>query len=90
MNAAKRSVVFYHSMVCPRCRISGIALSRVLRNHPDVELTKVEFLSNMKSARAAGVRAIPTLVAEGRSLTGFLLTPGRIEQFLNSLGAEPG
>jgi len=78
-------VVFYHSVACPRCQLSGHMLRRVLRAHPDVEVTKVELLTHMAQARAAGVKTIPALVAHGRSLTGIILTPGSIERFLASL-----
>jgi predicted DsbA family dithiol-disulfide isomerase len=89
MTTAKRKVLFYHSVVCPRCRISGFALRRALKRHPDIEVTKVEFLTNLDRARKAGVRSIPTLVAEGRSLTGIILTPARIERFLKGVASEP-
>jgi hypothetical protein len=51
-------------------------------------VTKVEFLTNMDRAKEAGVRSIPALVADGRSLTGILLTPARIERFIESLASE--
>lgn len=89
MSEAKKSLTFYHSMVCPRCHVSGLLLERALRRHPDVQVTKVEFLTHRAEARRDGVKSIPTLVADGRKLTGVLLTPGRIEQFLESLEAEP-
>ena len=90
MTSAGRVIVFYHSVVCPRCRISGLALRRVLRRHPDIELRKVEFLTNRERAREAGIRSIPALVAEGRSLTGIVLTPARIARFIESLASGPG
>lgn len=89
MTAAGKKLVFYHSVVCPRCQISGLALRRVLGKHPDIELTKVEFLTNRDRAREAGVSSIPTLVSRGRSLTGIVLTPARIERFLRELDTEP-
>jgi len=89
MTAVKKTVVFYHSVICPRCQLSGLALRRALRRHPDIEVTKVEFLTNMDRAKRAGVRSIPALVAEGRSLTGTVLTPTRIERFMKSLASEP-
>jgi predicted DsbA family dithiol-disulfide isomerase len=89
MTAARKVVVFYHSVVCPRCHMSGIALRSVLKKHPEVELKKVEFLRDRALARKAGVRSIPTLVADGRSLAGIVLTPAKIERFLASLASEP-
>jgi len=62
-------------------------LRRVLRNHPDVEVTKIEFLTNRRRAFDAGVKSIPALVAENGMLAGIVLTPKRIERFLESLTA---
>ena len=78
-------LTFYHSAICRRCHFTGLALGRILRQYPDVELRRVEFLTNRTRARSDGVRSIPALVAQGRSLTGFVLTKGRIERFLESL-----
>jgi hypothetical protein len=71
-----------------RCQISGLVLRHVLKKRPDIEITKVEFLTNMDRAKEAGVSSIPTLVADGRSLTAIVLTPARIERFLETLPSE--
>jgi predicted DsbA family dithiol-disulfide isomerase len=90
MSEVARTVVeFYHSVICPRCQVSGIALRRVLDRHPGIEVRKVEFLTNAARAREAGVTSIPTLVSGGRSLTGVILTPAKIERFLESLASGP-
>ncbi len=88
MPAASTRVTYFHSVVCPRCRVSGLALRHALRKFPDIELTKVELLTNRGRAREAGVRSIPALVAGGRTLTGIILTPGRIERFLASVAGD--
>jgi len=88
--SSTKKIEFYHSVICPRCHVSNALLRRALERYPDVELTKVEILTNRDRARAAGVRSFPTLVAEGRMLSGFLLTPRRIEDFLSSLTRRPG
>ena len=85
MEKSGNAIVFFHSAICPRCRISGLALRKVLRQHPDIEVTKVEFLTHRDRAREAGIRSIPALVANGRTLTGIVLTPAMIERFLASL-----
>lgn len=38
-----KTVTFYHSVVCPRCQLSGLLLERALRKYPDVQVTKVEY-----------------------------------------------
>ena len=85
MSTRRKSVVFFHSVICPRCAISGLALRKALAKFPEIEVTKVEFLSNRERAREAGIRSIPALVADGRALTGVVLTPGRIEKFFEAL-----
>jgi len=85
MSGGKIEVVFYHSVICPRCHFTGLMLRNALRKHPDIEVTKVELLTNRDQARNDGVKSIPALVAQGRSLTGIILTQGRIERFLESL-----
>ena len=88
MSGEKLAITFYHSVVCPRCHYTGHALRAVLRKHRDVEVTKVEFLTHGEQATKDGVRSIPALVARGRALTGFILTKGKIERFLESLAVE--
>ncbi len=82
----KKQVTFYQSIVCPRCQMTKVLLARALREHPDVEVTRVEFLTNMARAKADGISSIPALVSEGRRLTGAILTQNKIERFLASLG----
>lgn len=79
------TVTFYHSVICPRCRLASLALNSLLRDYPHVTLERVEYLTNLSSARDAGVRTIPTLMSEGRTLSGFLLTKSSIRRFLDSL-----
>jgi hypothetical protein len=84
-----RDVTFYHSVVCPRCQFSGLLLARILRDHPDIRLHRVEVLTNRARARRDGVRSIPALVSGNRTLTGVVLTSSRIRGFLQSLEAMP-
>ncbi len=79
------TLTFYHSVICPRCQAAGLFLSRMLRDFPEIELEKVEYLANLGAARQEGVRSIPTLKAEDKELSGFILTPKRMRRFLESL-----
>ena len=65
--------------------MTGLSLSRVLRDFPDVTLDKVEYLANLGRSRRDGVRGIPTLVAGEQKLSGFLLTAGRMRKFLEAI-----
>jgi hypothetical protein len=80
-----KNVTFYHSILCPRCHVTNLLLARVLRRHPEVQVTRIELLTNISRARQDGVQSIPALVSQGRKLNGVILTPGNIERFLESL-----
>ena len=80
-----KSVTFYHSMVCPRCKMASASLSQLLPEFPDVTVDKVEFLTNRSSSRQAGVSSIPTMISGDRRIDGFYLTKKTIRRFLESL-----
>lgn len=75
-------VTFYHSAICPRCRLTSLFLASLLADYPDVTVERVEYLTNVKGAREAGVRSIPTLVAGDLQLSGFVLTRAALRGFL--------
>ncbi len=79
------TVTFYHSAICPRCGLAKLWLASLKPDFPGIDVEKVEFLTHRAQAREAGVRAIPTLVAGDRQLSGFLLTRGAIRTFFESL-----
>ena len=78
-------VTFYHSAICPRCRLASLALKSLLGDYPHISLERVEYLTNRRAARDAGVHSIPALSSEGRTISGFLLTKSSIRRFLDSL-----
>lgn len=81
-------VTFYHSAICPRCRLASMALKSLLGDYPHISLERVEYLTNLRAARDADVRSIPALTSEGTTLSGFILTKSTIRRFLDSLGDE--
>ena len=80
-----KTVTFYHSVICPRCKMAGLSLSQLLPDFPEVTVTKVEYLTNLRQSRRDGVRQIPTLIAGDQRLGGFYLTKKGIREFLESL-----
>ena len=54
----------------------------MLKDFPEIEVEKVEFLTNRAAARDAGVSTIPSLVYGDRKLRGVVLTKGMIRRFL--------
>jgi hypothetical protein len=65
--------------------VAGLSLSRVLPEFPEIELEKIEYLTNFAAAKKEGVKSIPTLKSGDKLLGGFLLTKKRIREFLASL-----
>jgi len=78
-------VTFYHSVICPRCQLSKLALASVLKEFPQVKLRKVEFLTHMAEAKEAGASSIPALVSGNKVLLGVVLTPGKLRRFFAGL-----
>jgi predicted DsbA family dithiol-disulfide isomerase len=85
MSGPVKTLTFYHSALCPRCQMAGRSLSALLAEFPDIRLEKVEYLTNMRRSREAGVRSIPAMVSGASRLSGFYLTRKRIREFLATL-----
>jgi len=81
-------ITFYHSMICPRCHMARMSLSKLQSEFPDVEVERVEYLTNLSRARGDGVWTIPSLVAGERKLSGFYLTKRSIRRFFEQ--SAPG
>ncbi len=55
-------IVYYKSLVCPRCIPSNRLIARVRREHPEIEIEEVEVLSHVPRAVHDGVMMLPTLI----------------------------
>ena len=64
--------------------MTGLSLSRLLRDFPNIRIDKVEYLTHMKRARREGIHSIPALVSGDRKLNGFYLSRKRLRQFLEA------
>jgi len=80
-----KTITFYHSAICPRCRMASLSLSSLREEFPDLEIEPVELLTNRAKAKADGVRTIPAFVSGDSRLQGFYLTRRKIRAFLTSL-----
>ena len=65
--------------------MAGLSLSKLLRDFPGIDLKKVEYLTNLRTARREGVKLIPTLKSGDKKLSGFLLSKNAMREFLESL-----
>ena len=68
--------------------MTGLSLSRVLRDFPDIEVNKIEVLTNIGRSHKDGVRIIPALVAGDKKLSGVVLGKKKIRNFLESLSSR--
>ena len=85
----KRKAARHHSYFVRDATCRPASQTRV-RKHPDIEVTRVEVLTNRDRARRDGVNRPPPGIADGRTPAGIILTPRAIEQFLEQLDADPG
>jgi hypothetical protein len=65
--------------------VAGLSLKQLLPEFPDINLERVELLTNLGRARREGVPTIPTLVTGDQRLKGFYLRKKSIRRFLESL-----
>ena len=55
-------VVYYKSIVCPRCIPTNRLIKRLKQTHPEIEVEEIEILTHMSRARQDGVRHVPTII----------------------------
>lgn len=78
-------IVFYHSVLCPRCLLVGRVLKRLQQEYPDLTVEKVEVTTRPLESLRKGVWIIPTLTAQGRQLAGIILTPTAVREFITGI-----
>ncbi len=75
-------IIYYKSLVCPRCIPTNRLLARVRREHPEIEIEELEVLTNLGRAKRDRVMMLPTLIVGARR---FHYAP-RLEELLAALG----
>ncbi len=55
-------IIYYKSLVCPRCIFTNRLLARVRHEHPEIEIEEVEVLTNLPRVLRDGVLMLPTLI----------------------------
>ena len=55
-------ILYYKSLLCPRCIPTNKMLKAFRLRYPDVEIEEIEVIAHPGRARAAGVRQVPTIV----------------------------
>jgi len=65
--------------------VAGLSLKQLLPDFPDIEVNKVEVLTDFGRFRKEGIRLFPALVSGDKELSGMFLTKKQIRRFLESL-----
>jgi hypothetical protein len=55
-------IVYYKSLVCPRCIPTNRLIARVRDEHPEIEVEEIEVLTNVPRALRDRVMMLPTLI----------------------------
>jgi len=75
-------ITFYHSALCLRCLLVGRTLQKLQQEYPDLVVEKIEVTTHPVESLRNGVRIIPTLMADGQKLSGIILTPASVRDFV--------
>ncbi len=62
-------IVYYKSVLCPRCIPTNRMLKAFRQQHPEVPIEEIEIIAHPKEARAAGIRQVPTIVIGPHRIT---------------------
>ncbi len=62
-------IIYYKSLICPRCIPTNRLIGRLKREHPEIEIEEVEMLTNFSRAIADGIHMLPTLVIGAQRFT---------------------
>jgi hypothetical protein len=55
-------IIYYKSLVCPRCIPTNRLMARLRREHPEIEIEEIEVLAHLSRALNDGVMMLPTLI----------------------------
>lgn len=59
-------IAYYMSRLCPRCVATTRLLSRLKREHPEIEVEQIEVLTNPGRTLSDGIWMVPTLIVGSR------------------------
>ena len=77
-------VILYKSFLCPRCFLAGRALRKLRGEFPELTIETVDATRNPLRTWQAGVRMLPTVTCNGKSISGLLLSTDTLRDFLRS------
>jgi predicted DsbA family dithiol-disulfide isomerase len=77
-------VTLYKTFLCPRCFLAGRALNKLRSEFPDLTIETVEVTREPLRAWQDGVRILPAVNRDGKTISGLLLTTATLRDFLRS------
>lgn len=75
-------IEFYRTILCPRCLYVSRILKKIVADSPRLELETIEVATNLTRTRQAGITTVPTIRIGSQTLTGLILTPRIIRNFI--------
>lgn len=77
-------VTLYKTFLCPRCFMAGRALEKLRSEFPQLTIETVEVTREPLRAWQAGVRMLPAVTCNGKTISGLILTSATLRDFLRS------
>ena len=77
-------IIYYKSIICPRCIPTNRLLKQLKQAHPEIEVEEIEMITHMARARHDDVHRIPTIIAGDKR---FYAAP-TMEELLSALQPE--
>lgn len=76
-------VTLYKTFLCPRCFLAGRALRQLRREFPELTIETVEVSREPLRAWQAGVRMLPAITCNDKTISGLILTTATLRDFLH-------
>ena len=73
---------FYRTVLCPRCLYTGLELKKISTEFPEIKIESIEVTLNLRRTIAAAIHTVPAIKIGNEVMTGFILTPTKIRQFI--------
>jgi glutaredoxin len=78
-------VIYYKSIICPKCIPTNRLLKQLKREHPEIQVEEIEIITHMSRAKRDDVHHVPTVIAGDQRF----FTAPTMDELLAALRAEP-
>ncbi len=66
MGKPEKEIIYYKSLICPRCIPTSRFLKELKKDYPEITVKEVEILAHLKSAKDAHIHSIPVIEVAGK------------------------